>query len=239
METIGIIPARGGSKGVPRKNIANLAGKPLIAYTIEAALSAKLLSNVIVSTEDKEIAQVSKKYGVEVPFTRPEKLATDTAPMLPVLQHAVKEMETRTNQVFDIVVLLQPSTPLRLASDIDNGIKLLHDTGADSVISIVDVNANHPFRMKRVVGDNILVNYIEQGFEDMRPRQTLPLIYIRSGDLYISRRDVIMKEDKIVGDDARAYIIPEERTVNIDKMSDFYFAEYLIKKQKENGKTTI
>ena len=125
MKTIGIIPARGGSKGVPRKNLANLLGKPLIAYTIETALSARLLSNVIVSTEDKEIAQVSKKYGAEVPFIRPDELATDTAPMLPVLQHAVKEMETRTNQVFDIVVLLQPSAPLRLASDIDNGIKLL------------------------------------------------------------------------------------------------------------------
>ena len=235
MRAIGVIPARGGSKSVPRKNIVPLLGKPLVAYTIEAALASQLLTDVVVSTEDEEIAKVCRVLGAQVPFMRPAELATDTAPSLPVVQHAVREMEERTGQPYDVVVKLQPTTPLRLATDIDAGIQLLLDTGADSVISVVDVGGYHPLRMKRIVGENILINYVDQGHEDMRPRQQLPPVYIRSGDLYIARRNGVMEQNTMVGRDCRAYVIPPERSVNVDTEFDLILAEYLLRRRAEQG----
>jgi len=230
VRAIGVIPARGGSKGIPRKTLAPLRGKPLVAYTIEAGLGARLLTDVVVSTEDEEIAAICRERGAQVPFMRPAELATDRAPSLPVVQHAVREMEERTGQPYDVVVMLQPTTPLRRAADIDGGIELLIRTGADSVISVVDVGGVHPFRMKRIVGENRLINYIDQGFEDMRPRQELPAVYIRSGALYIARRNVVMEQNSLVGQDCRAYIMDEERAVNIDTPNELVLAEYLVGK---------
>jgi len=233
MRIIGVIPARGGSKSIPRKNIAPLLGKPLVAYTIEAALASRLLTDVVVSTEDEEIAKVCSGLGAQVPFIRPAELATDTALSLPVIQHAVREMEARRDKLYDIVVMLQPTTPLRQALDIDAGIQLLMDTCADSVISVVDVGGHHPFRMKRVVGDGRLINFIDQGFEDLRPRQQLPPVYIRSGALYIAKRYVIMEQNTFGGMDSRAYVMSVERAVNIDGELDLVVAEYLLKKQQQ------
>jgi CMP-N-acetylneuraminic acid synthetase len=204
-----------------------------VAYTIEAGLSARLLADVVVSTEDEEIATVCRERGAQVPFLRPAELATDRAPSLPVVQHAVREMEGRAGRPYDVVVMLQPTTPLRQAADIDAGIELLIRTGADSVVSVVDVGGVHPFRMKRVVDDNRLINYIDQGFEDMRPRQELPAVYIRSGALYIARRDIVMEQNSFVGRDCRAYIMDEERAVNIDTPNELVLAEYLIGKAGE------
>lgn len=233
MNILGVIPARGGSKSIPRKNIVPLLDKPLVAYTIEAALQSRLLSRTIVSTEDEEIAAICREWGVEVPFKRPLELATDDALSLPVMQHAIGEMERMDRIKYDAAVMLQPTTPLRLASDIDIGIDLLQKSGADSVVSVVDVGAYHPLRMKRIVGDSLLINYIDQGFENMRPRQELPAVYIRSGDLYISRREVIMETGTLVGKTCRAIVIPSERAVNIDTMFDLLLVEYRLKKQAE------
>jgi CMP-N,N'-diacetyllegionaminic acid synthase len=138
-------------------------------------------------------------------------------------------MEQVTARTYDIVVMLQPTSPLRSAHDIDSGIQLLLNTGADSVISVVDVGGHHPFRMKRVVGENILVNFIDQGFEDMRPRQELPRVYIRSGALYIVRRSVLVEQQTFVGRDCRAYIMPEARAINIDTRLDLTLAEQLLR----------
>ncbi|MFC1979175.1 cytidylyltransferase domain-containing protein [Chloroflexota bacterium] len=226
---LGVIPARGGSKGVPRKNLVNLSGKPLIAYTIEAGLQSQRISRVIVSTDDEEIASVSRNLGAEVPFLRPVELATDSALSLPVMQHAIREVEREEGRTYDIAVMLQPTTPLRLGSDIDAGIELLLTHNADSVISVVTVGAHHPLRMKQVIENDRLVNYVEQGFEDMRPRQQLPPVYIRNGALYITRRDVLLEQNSFVGDDCRAYIMPEDRSANIDSQFDFLLAEYLLK----------
>jgi CMP-N-acetylneuraminic acid synthetase len=228
MRILGVIPARSGSKGVPRKNIALLNGRPLIAYTIKSALDSTLLTDVVVSTDDEEIAEVSSKLGAQVPFLRPEELATDGAQTLPVLQHAVREMEAKTKVAYDIIVLLQPTCPMRSTEDIDAIIELIMRTGADSAVSVVDVGGYHPFRMKRIVGDNLLVNYIDQGFEDMRPRQSLPPVYIRSGDLYVTRRKTLMEDGALVGKDCRAYIISPERSLNIDTILDFKMAELLL-----------
>ena len=231
MRAIAVIPARGGSKGVPRKNLYLLLGKPLLAYTIEAALASKCLTDVVVSTEDLEIATVAKKCGAQVPFMRPAELASDTALSRPVVEHAVSEMEKLRLQTYDVVVMLQPTTPLRSPEDIDAGLNLIKETEADSVISVVNVGGYHPFRMKRIIADNILINFIDQGYEDMRPRQVLPPVYIRSGALYIVRRAVLMEQHSFVGTDCRAYIMPEERAVNIDTRFDLLLAEQLLKLQ--------
>lgn len=217
---LGVIPARGGSKGIPRKNLVDLCGKPLIAYTIEAALGAARLSRVVVSTEDEEIARIAQGYGAAVPFRRPAELSTDGAHSLPVVQHALETMEAKDGRVYDVVVLLQPTTPLRTARDIDEGVELLVSSGADSVISVVEVGPNHPYRMKRILDDGRLVNFVDQGFEDMRPRQELPPVYIRSGDLYISLRRVVMEMGTLVGPHCRPVVIPTDRAVNVDTRLD-------------------
>jgi CMP-N-acetylneuraminic acid synthetase len=230
-----VIPARGGSKGIPRKNLAPLLGKPLLAYTIEAAKASGFLTDIVVSTEDQEIAAVSRDCGAQVPFYRPPELASDKALSLPVVMHALREMEQLTSKPYDIVVMLQPTSPLRSAHDIDSGIQLLLDTGADSVISVVDVGGHHPFRMKRVVGQNFLINFIDQGFEDMRPRQELPPVYIRSGALYVVRRSVLAEQHTFVGGDCRAYVMPEVRAINIDTRLDLMFAEQLLREAGNEG----
>lgn len=225
---LGVIPARGGSKGIPAKNIRPLCGRPLIAYTIEAALNAATLARVVVSTDSLEIAAVARAAGVEVPFMRPADLATDAALSLPVMQHATREMERIAAQRFDVIVMLQPTTPLRTAADIDASVNRLVESGADSVISVVDVGGYHPLRMKRLVGDHLLINYIDQGDEDMRPRQSLPPVFIRNGALYVTRRDVLMHEQSFVGRDSRGYVMPRDRSVNIDSIHDLVVADHLL-----------
>ena len=216
---LGVIPARGGSKGIPNKNIIELGGKPLIKYTIEAALSSKYLTHCIVSTDSEEIAVVAKNSGAKVPFIRPAKLATDTAQSLPVILHALEYMEKDSGFIYDAVVMLQPTTPLRSSKDIDNALELLITSQADSVISVVDVGAHHPLRMKRVI-DGRLINYVDQGHEDMRPRQDLPPVYIRNGAIYAVSRQVLMDQKSFSGVDSMAYIMPHARSVNIDTLDD-------------------
>ncbi len=221
---LAIIPARGGSKGIPNKNIIDIGGNPLIKYTIDAALESKMLTHCVVSTDSDAISDVAKSCGAMVPFRRPDNLSDDKALSLPVMQHAVDFMESDQGLLYDIVVMLQPTTPLRQAKDIDNAIKLLFDTNADSVISVVDVEGHHPLRMKRVI-DGRLVNYIDQGHEDMRPRQELPPVYIRNGAIYATRRDILMKKDSFTGADSRAYVMPSDRSVNIDTHEDLLLAK--------------
>jgi len=221
---LGVIPARGGSKSIPNKNIIELNGNPLIKYTIDAALGSKLLTHCIVSTDSDSIASVAKSCGALVPFKRPDHLSGDDALSLPVVQHAVQFMENDQQYKYDAVIMLQPTTPLRLTSDIDNTINLLFDTNSDSVISVVEVGGYHPLRMKRIV-EGYLINYIDQGQEDMRPRQKLPPVYIRNGAIYATRRDVLLKNESFIGESSRAYIMPNERSVNIDTFADFLLAK--------------
>ena len=227
---LGVIPARGGSKGIPRKNLYPIAGKPLIAYTIEAALASEMLTDTIVSTDDEEIARVSREFGAEVPFMRPPELATDSAQAVPTIQHAVREMEKLRDVTFDVVVMLQPTTPLRTAGDIDACLRKLLETDADSVISVVDVGGHHPMRMKKIV-DDVLVDYDTEAIENM-PRQDLPPVYLRAGSVYATRRDVLMEQNSFKGSISRPYIIPPNRAVNIDTMEDMIIAEWRIQNDK-------
>lgn len=230
---LGVIPARGGSKGLPRKNLIPLKGRPLIAYTADAVDSARHLTRVVVSTDDEEIAETARSFGLEVPFMRPAHLAEDRTPSLPVIRHALDYMEQQESRNYGVIVMLQPTCPLRTGSDIDQGIELLLDSGADSVVSVVSVGAHHPYRMKQITADGKLVNLMEHGFEDMRPRQELPPVYIRSGALYISRRYVIVDQNMLVGSDCRALVVPKERSVNIDSEADLAVAEYRLARMRK------
>ena len=227
---LAVIPARGGSKSVPRKNIKELAGKPLIAHTIEPAREVERLTDIVVSTEDEEIADIARRCGAQVPFMRPKALAEDMAPTYPVVMHALEEMERRRGASYDAVLLLQPTTPLRRASHIDQALDMLSSRPCDSVVSVVEVSQYHPFRMKRLIGDR-LVNYIDQGFEDMRPRQVLPPVYLRNGAIYLSRRESLFRDQSLVGPHCLGMVMAEEESVNIDGPGNFLLAEALIKRE--------
>ena len=227
MRVLGVVIARGGSKGVARKNVAPLHGKPLLDYTAEAALAAEKLSRVILTTENDEIAAVGRAAGLEVPFRRPDELARDETPSLPVIQHAVQSLLSDGDS-FDAVMTLQPTNPLRRASDIDGAIEMLAETGADSVISFVDVGEKHPARMKYIDPNGQVIDppFAEQ-FEGQR-RQDLPPIYLREGSIYLTRSDVLMNQDSFKGADCRAWLIPPQRACNIDTPYDFALAEWLL-----------
>lgn len=229
--TLAIVPARGGSKGLPRKNLRPLCGLPLIAHTILAARESLYISKLIVSTDDAEIANTARTYGAEVPFMRPPDLSSDTAGQLGVAQHAVEQVETQLRAKFAFVILLQPTAPLRTTRDIDNSIKQLESTGADSVVSFYRVEHGHPYYMYRLAGDHP-EPLLEESLRASR-RQDFPAIYVRNGAIYCVKRDVLVNEDSFYGRDTRAYIMPYDRSINIDTLSDLDLAEYLMRKRAQ------
>lgn len=228
MRTLGIVPARGGSKGIPRKNIVPLLGKPLLAYTAEAALAAKRLTRIVLSTEDEEIACVGRKWGLEVPYLRPPELAQDDTGTIPVLQDVVRKL-AEAGEEYEAVLVLQPTNPLRRPEDIDGAIELLEQTGADSVISFVDVGEKHPARMKFITPEGRVLDppFAEQ-FEGQR-RQELPKLYLREGSIYLTKHTVLMEQSSVKGRDCRAWIIPQERAWNIDAPFDLFIVEQMLK----------
>jgi CMP-N-acetylneuraminic acid synthetase len=234
--TLAVIPARGGSKGIPRKNLAMLAGRPLIAHMIGHALAVDLINDLVVSTEDEEIAETARALGAQVPFLRPAELAGDRVPSLPVVQHAVTEMERRRGARYDFVVLLQATAPLCRPEDIRACLTKLAQGNCDSAVTVVRVASHHPFRLKRIVGDDLLINYIDQGFEDMRPRQVLPPVFKRSGAAYASTRRVVMEEGALVGTLARAVVVPDHTGLDIDGPLDLALAELILKGTAGDGR---
>ena len=225
MKVLGIIPARGGSKGVKRKNIKMFGGRPLIAHAIEAALQSNL-DDVIVSTEDDEIAAIATEFGASVPFIRPQELAQDTSNSVGVAIHGLKEMERLQETTYDAVMYLQPTTPFRKCEDINRSLDLLKQAAsADSVISVVDVNGYHPARMK----------YLEKGYlidpdfcekEENQNRQELRPMYIRNGAIYLTRRKTLLNVS-FKGQKCLAYIMSSENSVNIDTVQDFEYAKWI------------
>lgn len=230
-KVLAIIPARGGSKGVLRKNIRPIAGRPLIAYTIECALSARrLFHRVIVSTDDEEIASVARAYGAEVPFMRPEELARDNSPSVPALQHAVRFIEEQDGVRMDWVCALQPTEPFRTAEDLQQCLDLGISGGCDSVISVVQVFATHPILMKRIENDQLLPFCVEER-EGTRRQDYTPAAYMRNGAVYLTRRDVLMEQGSVWGTFIRPYVMPMERSVSIDSELDLKLADLMMSKQ--------
>ena len=228
---LAVIPARGGSKGVPRKNIRDLCGKPVIAWTIETALAAgDELHRVIVSTDDPEIAVAAHAFGAEAPFMRPAELATDEAPGLPVIQHAVEFVEKEEGIPVDWVMILQPTAPFRNADDISESLRLAREGGCDSVISVTRVLAEHPILMKKIESDRLLPYCLEEK-EGTRRQDYDPPAYIRNGAIYLTRRDVLMENNSIWGEVIRPYVMPEERSYDIDSERDFRLVELVMRER--------
>lgn len=230
LKVLGLIPARGASKGVPRKNIKELCGKPLLAYTAESALSAGRLSRVVLSTDDEEIARVGKALGLDVPFTRPADLAADDTPTFPVVLHALQTLEEAGDR-FDAVCLLQPTNPLRRSDDIDKCIELLERTSADSV-----------FTVRRVPDEyNPKWVYWKEGDDRMRlstgetipvpRRQELPPAYHRDGSIYVTRCCTLQSYGNLYGRDTRGYEIADGHHINIDTFQDWAAATSLLEQR--------
>jgi len=233
---LAVIPARGGSKGVVRKNIRPICGKPLIAYTIETALAARhLIHRSIVSTDDPEIKAIACEYGADVPFLRPPELAEDRVPTLPVLQHAVRFVEEEDGVALDWVLLLQPTAPLRVIEDIEASVTLAHQNSCDSVISVLQVFAEHPILMKRIEDDRLLPYCIEEK-EGTRRQDYQPPAYMRNGAIYLTRRDVLMDKNSIWGQVIRPYVMPPERSVSVDNELELKLVE-MIMQQRLKEKT--
>ena len=227
---LGVIPARGGSKGIKGKNIYPLAGHPLISYTIQSAQKSACLNQFIVSTDSEEIATLVREYGAQTPFIRPAHLSSDSALAIDVMKHAILEIEKIDKIQYDFLVMLQPTTPLKVGEDIDKAVDKLIRTGCDTVISMVDVGANHPTRMYTIEDDQ-LVSVMDEGIS-LRPRQELPSIYIRNGAIYACKREILFEYNSLIGPDCRPYVMPLERSVNIDCITDMILAEYLIQKHE-------
>ncbi len=235
-KVLAVIPARGGSKGVSRKNIRLVCGKPLIAYTIETVLAAQhLFHRIVVSTDDEEIADISRQYGAEVPFLRPSELAGDTVPIVPVLQHSVQFVEQNDNIQLDWVCLLQPTEPFRTVEDLQETLRLGLAGGCDSIISVVQVFATHPKLMKRIE-DNQLLHYCEalEEKEGTRRQDYKPDAYMRNGAIYLTRRDVLMKRNSIWGKVIRPYVMSPERSVSVDSELDLKLVEILMQEKLDN-----
>lgn len=230
MNILAVVPARGGSKGLPGKNIKPLAGKPMIAWTIDAARQSVVpFSDIVVSTDDLDIKQVSEAAGASVPFMRPAELAGDDASSLSVMKHAVSEMESLRSISYDWVVLLQPTSPLRSAGDIDAVMDLMQaDEGRnDSVISVVERPGEHP-RLAKYEDGGLLKPFIGDELEGVRRQDCVPPVVFNNGAIYATRRAVLMEMDAILGVRAMAYLMPKERSVDVDDMVDFALAETLI-----------
>jgi CMP-N,N'-diacetyllegionaminic acid synthase len=227
MRTLGIIPARGGSKGIPRKNIQPLLGRPLLWYTARTALLSARLTRVVLSTEDEEIAEVGRSCGLDVPFMRPPELARDSSPTLPVLQDVVSRLE-KAGEQYDAIMTLQVTSPLRRTSDIDGAIELLETTGADSVISFTGVGARHPSKMKSIDSDGRVVDPPFTMASEGPRRQDLTPIYRREGSIYLTRRDVLLRQNSLAGADCRAWLIPEEWSLDVDSPFDLFLAAQML-----------
>lgn len=223
---LGIIPARGGSKGVPRKNIREVAGSPLIAHTIAAVRASNLLTRCIVSTDDQETADISLSLGCEV-MKRPVELAQDDTPTFDVVKQVFGVLESR-GESFEYGLVLQPTSPLRTGLDIDSALQTLFQSDADSVVSVYQVSDHHPARMYRME-DGLLVSF-DKSLETLR-RQELPPVYHRNGAIYAFHRR-LLDEGTLLGKRILPYIMPEDRSLNIDTEYDLVLADYILSRKK-------
>lgn len=227
---LAVIPARGGSKGIPRKNIIDLCGKPLIAYTIESARKSKYIDDVIVSTDDEEIKDISKKYKAEVPFLRPAELSDSNAKSIDVVLHTVDFMK-KHNRNYDYVILLQPTSPLRDSEDIDNAIIKLLDSSFESLVSVCETTEN-PVLM-RTIENNHLKQIISFDSSNVR-RQEFPKFYIYNGAIYINTVSMLYKEEKFIDDKTMPFIMDNNKSIDIDNIIDLKLAGIIIG-EKSNG----
>lgn len=219
MKILGLIPARGGSKEIPRKNIKNFCGKPLIAWTIEAAKNSSLLDEIIVSTQSQEIAEIAKSYGASVPFMRPSVLAKDSTPGIEPVLHAIQQLPE-----YDWILLLQPTSPIRTADDICGIINFVKDKKASSAVSVSEV-ANHPYWTFSFEGLKLKPFFCS---DNSYQRQLLPQAYSLNGALYFASSDFLMENRTFVTSETLGYVMPKSRSIDIDDVHDWQLAEYFL-----------
>lgn len=229
LEVLGLIPARGGSKGIPRKNLHPLAGRPLLAYTIEAVQQSCCLNRCILSTDDLEIAEYGRNHGIEVPFLRPVALAQDTTPVLLVIFHVLEWLLAKEKYVPDIVALLQPTSPLRKACHIDQAVQRLIESKSDSVVSVSEVPGQYNPHWQFCLEQGWLRVFTGEPFTLLVPRrQALPKTYTRNGAVYVFWHRTLRELGSIYGERVLGYIMEPEYSANIDSLRDIALAERLL-----------
>jgi len=223
---LALIPARGGSKRLPRKNVLDLSGKPLIAWTIEAARNSKYVDNVVVSTDDEQISTISRDYGAIVPFKRPTELSSDDAKSIDVVLHTIQTLHAQEDD-YDYLILLQPTSPLRQAIDIDLSVEQLIRDGLDAVISVCE-NEHHPFWSNTLPADRDMSNFLNPSIRNKRS-QDLPTYYRVNGAIYLCNINKIIDEkDLFLKNKCHAYIMDNINSVDIDTEIDFLLASQII-----------
>ncbi len=223
---LAIIPARGGSKGLPGKNIKKLNGLELIAYTIKAAQKSEFITEIIVSTDDQNIADIAKAHGVQVPFLRPAELASDTAIVADTYMHVLASLDKE----YSSFVALNPTSPLKEAFDIDNAIKLFKEKDADVVLTVFE--AETPIEWYKKLNDQgVLENIVQDKRDFVANRQDLERQYIPNGAVYIFKSEYLKKNKNYYGPKTFGHIMPKERSIDIDTALDFKIAELLIKEK--------
>ncbi|MBN1269153.1 MAG: acylneuraminate cytidylyltransferase family protein [Kiritimatiellae bacterium] len=231
---LAVITARGGSRGIPGKNIARLYGKPLIAWSIEAAQKSHRITRLIVSTDDRKIARVARRYGVEVPFLRPASLAQDDSPHIPVLIHALEWVEARVGVRYDYILLLQPTSPFRTATDIDAAIVIAERSCADAVIGVCE-SPVHPVLLRDVGQDGILRAVVRQP-RGYVPRQRRKPVYAINGAIYLVKRNVLLNKRTLFPKRSIAHIMPVERSLDIDDAGDLRMAKLIARESHERDR---
>jgi len=225
---LAIIPARGGSKGLPGKNIKSVGGKPLIAWTIEAALASKFIDRVVLSSDDEAIINTAKQYGCEAPFVRPKELAQDDSPAIDTVLHALQQLPQ-----YDITVLLQPTCPLRSAEDIDNALSIMFSKNAKSCVSVTTPEKS-PYWMYTVNSFNRMNPLLDKKLA-AKQRQELPPVYVLNGAIYAIYSDVLLNTRSFVPDGTVPFMMDKEHSVDVDYQLDLDFVEFLL--HKKSGAT--
>ena len=237
MRVLGLIPARGGSKGIPRKNIVPLAGRPLLAWTCSAALGARALDRVVLSTDDEEIAAVGRACGVEAPFRRPAELASDTASSADVAVHALAWLEAHEGWRADVLVLLQPTSPLRTARHVDEAVAVLEASRADTVVSVVEVPHSHtPYKLMRLDGERLVDFWADPDAAPRDRRQGVPLLYARNGPAVLVTRAALLRErGTFYGERVLPYVMDRISSIDVDDVGDLEIAAALLAARGAGG----
>ena len=235
MKILAVIPARSGSKGLKNKNIKNLCGHPLIAWTINNAVKSKYIDKVLVSTDSEKIATISKKYGASVPFLRPKKYATDTSNDFVVINHAIKFLNSK-NEKYDYVVMLQPTSPLRELKDINKSIFKAIKFNADSLVSVSKVISQHPRFIYSIKSNHNLVPFMKNNKNPSIRRQDIENLYFLDGTIYISKIKSLLKHKTFYHKNTKAFVVPKWKSLEIDDIDDLKLASYYMKEKKINFK---
>ena len=228
-KVLGLITARGDSKGIPKKNIEHVGGKPLIAWTIEAALKSNVFDRVVVSTDNNEIAGVAQKWGAEVPFIRPGRLSKDDSPHVDVLIHAINWLQQKEDYSPEFLMLLQPTSPLRTSEDIDKSFELAVDRKADCVISVQEA-LSHPYSVMQVAEDQKLSEFLMSSEDDAsyQRRQVRPKFYSLNGAIFIFKVDVLLTNKNTYPELTFTYVMPKERSLDVDTSWDLHIANLIL-----------